>query len=1245
MVGVKMKQEKLIAFCISKIRSEEYWRELKIVEESFWEYGYIIQTFYFDSDSYTNALNPFYMLNAEKYSALLLDAEWIEYPEVIDNLAKKACECHIPFFIWNGEHEAAINFRFMIGQGIADMLEHLTTCHDCKGIYYVSRAYGQDSKDEKFEAYESTMHKMGKAECEIHNFTELQLIEQLQQMGKSDLPDALLCENEDTAYNICYALNQRGIYAPRDIFVCCVGGRSHINHPELSFSAVLYDYDMIAKKVVEYLSPDKISVDCSKNVWDIPCKLLKTVSCGCEDFSAERTMIFLNRMHQNVQENLYHERSIYGLTDKLLKAESVEQIADILAVYMLKNSFFCVNSSFMQDIFSEGNWSGNPEKGEKYFVLTDTRNASYQWKEYLLGENEPGMEDVLADNVSTIYIPVYYREQNFGYLVFCAKDYEREYSKVDRIVRNFGRVLARYVSEKQLTFVNNKLISANESVRKMKHRDMLTGLLNMDGFHYELNNMIQFCKEEQKEIILGCVDIDRLSNINDVYGHFEGDQAIKAVAQIVQQSVSQNTICARLGNDEFVIVAFVDGDSDMVVEDCRESITNQLIEFNRISGKEYTIELNYATLSVIPQDDTDFDALIDEVFTKKNLIKNGKRANKYSSSNTKQEDYSSEEHDLVKNILDQNLFRYAFQPIVNARNGEIYAYEALMRSATDKFISPLTILKYADMEKRLYHIEYATLNNVFKLVKENRDLLKGRKVFVNSIPGYYLEDRDFDKLKHRYKDVFDNVVIEVTEQTEADAGGIDILLGRSDNYGFELAIDDFGTGYSNTVNLLKYLPNYVKIDRLLISNIHEEPKKQHFVKNIIEFAHDNGFMALAEGVETQEELSALIKMDIDLIQGFYTARPQFEIIPGIDEKCKKQIIQSNLERYETLRKKVYIANEEKEIGLVRLALEKYTGIVVSQPELKIIGNSDFQAGVVIRIKENTNCRLTISNVWMKSSDLSPCIDIGENSTLTLVVEEDNHLFEGGIRVPESAHLILEGTGNLMISSGKNHFYGIGNDINNEFGTIECHMSGCIKITANGNTGVGIGGGSHSGSKGILIDAGKVLVDLAAVKGVGIGAMDGNVPIELRECSYGAMIAFSEGIALGSLNGEQKIKIQDVRIDVDGSGIELAGIGTIGSSAGIIDIRNAAVYITLSSRKCCLVGFESGQLHIISDSVKYSMNAEATQCLGFGTYSQEAIADISNITFQGLIRSNGAVLYGLDEELSHMMEITKQITVE
>ncbi len=109
--------------------------------------------------------------------------------------------------------------------------------------------------------------------------------------------------------------------------------------------------------------------------------------------------------------------------------------------------------------------------------------------------------------------------------------------------------------------------------------------------------------------------------------------------------------------------------------------------------------------------------------------------------------------------------------------------------------------------------------------------------------------------------------------------------------GIETAVDDYGPGYSNVSNLLRYTPDYVKIDRALLSGIQDSPQKQHFVKDVIEFAHSNGIVALAEGVETSEELKTVVMLGVDLLQGYYVAMPAKEMIQSINSQIADEIRQ------------------------------------------------------------------------------------------------------------------------------------------------------------------------------------------------------------------------------------------------------------------------------------------------------------------------------------------------------------------
>ncbi len=249
------------------------------------------------------------------------------------------------------------------------------------------------------------------------------------------------------------------------------------------------------------------------------------------------------------------------------------------------------------------------------------------------------------------------------------------------------------------------------------------------------------------------------------------------------------------------------------------------------------------------------------------------------------------DYSLVTQILDENLFDYHFQPIVKAENGEIYAYEALMRAKTSTLVSPLSIIKYATMQERLFDVERSTFLNVLRIVNEKKEVFGDAKVFINSIPGVMVSDGDLSDISTHLEKISDKVVIELTEEAELNDEDLMKLKQFYQKLNIDIAVDDYGTGYSNVSNLLRYMPNYVKIDHSLVGEIHNQPKKQHFVREIIDFCHDNDILALAEGVETSEELRTVIHLGADLIQGFYTSKPKAEIIPHIDEKKRNEIFQ------------------------------------------------------------------------------------------------------------------------------------------------------------------------------------------------------------------------------------------------------------------------------------------------------------------------------------------------------------------
>lgn len=129
------------------------------------------------------------------------------------------------------------------------------------------------------------------------------------------------------------------------------------------------------------------------------------------------------------------------------------------------------------------------------------------------------------------------------------------------------------------------------------------------------------------------------------------------------------------------------------------------------------------------------------------------------------------------------------------------------------------------------------------------------------------------------------IIFEVTEDERVlHPGRLINVIRTYAELGFQTAIDDFGVGYSGLYLLQEYQPDFIKLDRRLISDIHANSVKQTIVRGIIYICSELGVAIMAEGVERVQEYEWLFQAGIHYFQGYYFARPAFESLPEVVEK-------------------------------------------------------------------------------------------------------------------------------------------------------------------------------------------------------------------------------------------------------------------------------------------------------------------------------------------------------------------------
>jgi len=225
-------------------------------------------------------------------------------------------------------------------------------------------------------------------------------------------------------------------------------------------------------------------------------------------------------------------------------------------------------------------------------------------------------------------------------------------------------------------------------------------------------------------------------------------------------------------------------------------------------------------------------------------------------------------------------FTMAFQPIVNVSSGKIFAHEALARGLNNEPAGE--VFKHVNLSNQ-YRFDQACRVKAVKLASE---LAMPSLLSINFMPNAVYRPelciRTTLDAAERYGFPVERIIFEFTESEEV----IDIahLRGIVEHYqlqGFKTAIDDFGAGFAG-LNLLAQVPtDLVKLDMALLRNIDKHKRRQTIVNHAVRMCRDLGVEVIAEGIETYEEMSAVRDLGVELIQGFYLARPAFQALATV----------------------------------------------------------------------------------------------------------------------------------------------------------------------------------------------------------------------------------------------------------------------------------------------------------------------------------------------------------------------------
>ncbi len=423
-----------------------------------------------------------------------------------------------------------------------------------------------------------------------------------------------------------------------------------------------------------------------------------------------------------------------------------------------------------------------------------------------------------------------------------------------------------------------------ERLAHQSMHDGLTGLPNRLLFLDRLDQAIARCSRSQTSVGVAFLDLDRFKNVNDSLGHDAGDELLIEVARKLESVIRPGDTVARFGGDEFTVLC-----EDLPSETAREQ-TVEIAERLRsavirplvVRGTEMFVGASVGIAMATSGEERpeallrDADAAMyhakDAGRGRVEVFDDAMRARALTAHATE---------NSLHRALERAEFRIFFQPIVGLADARCVGAEALIRWQHPErgLLAPAEFIPLAEETGLVVQIGWWVLEEAARnAARWQLEQSEPFQVSVN-LSARQLAQPD---LAGRVAAVIaetgvrpSSLCFEITESVLMDdAETVLDVITRVRGLGVQFAIDDFGTGYSSLGYLKRFPVDSVKIDRSFVSGLGSDPGDAAIVSAVIGLAHALGLRVTAEGVETQEQLAALIALSCDEAQGYFFSPPQ-----------------------------------------------------------------------------------------------------------------------------------------------------------------------------------------------------------------------------------------------------------------------------------------------------------------------------------------------------------------------------------
>ena len=519
--------------------------------------------------------------------------------------------------------EGAVTILFDDRISVEELTEHLITEHGARRIAFVSGPRDSGVAMNRVDVCRNTMRKHGLAlsgdlifDGEWTRVGGRRAAERIIAMG-GELPDAVMCGNDDMALSMIECFNEAGIRVPQDI---AVTGFDALRESVMrGLTTVCRPIDRSARRAIDILSSwidGNVPTEKTVTLSTIP---IFGDTCGCVQSTehVNEKLRALGSERWNMETILTHvsmfSGTMAGVGDE---EEARDKIRDFIRGWGIRELYLCVDPAICREVPLPSEHASYPDQ---MLLLYGSRNGKeYEPTTFPIFDLTPSLHDIRKNPACLVFCPLYYRDRSFGYVAMDLGNGTGSALYPVLMLLN-GTLMSLYLQ------MNIKRSAS--TIERMANHDIMTGLLNRRGYMQLAPAMLLKAREEGKVFALISGDINHMKDINDHFGHLAGDEAICRMGRALRIVSAQGMIPVHISGDEFLAYGLVG--SQREAEDIISLVTGELKRMNEEEPWLCDISASLGVYAAVPAEGDNIDSFMTladrAMYEDKNRFKYGRR--------------------------------------------------------------------------------------------------------------------------------------------------------------------------------------------------------------------------------------------------------------------------------------------------------------------------------------------------------------------------------------------------------------------------------------------------------------------------------------------------------------------------------------------------------------------------------------------------------------------------------------------